>query len=273
MQQLQFNGLQPLRIGSLLVGSVQKIGPFEVDIHSIDDATREFYEQLGVAQEQTSDALMKGPSLPFPLSIQEQHANQSPQTVSYPELPFGLGEAEGDEAGSCRPKLMPQPPRRDVKRLLDLNGLQLRYSARFTNDPERQVVITFFPADDGISVMEVGAGMNNGAKFLSKARVRKGNGREYYHYEEFVPGAQVTFHSHKLTITGMDEFTRKWLSDADFRTSQLYALEAASRHALQMLTTRCRFFFHARVGTWPARWWGSSRRGSRSSRAAAWWRM
>lgn len=74
-----------------MVGSVQKIGPFELDIHSIDDATREFYEQLGVEQEQTSDALMKGPSLPFPLSIQELHANQSHQAVNYPELPFGLG--------------------------------------------------------------------------------------------------------------------------------------------------------------------------------------
>ena len=149
-----------------------------------------------------------------------------------------------------------------------------RYSAKFTDDPERQVVITFFPADDGISVMEVGAGMNNGAKFLSKARVRKGSDREYYHYEDFVPGAQVVFHSHKLTVTGMDEFTRKWLSDADFRTSQLYALEyaleAASRHALHTFTARCRFVFHARVGTLPARWWGSSRRGSRSSGAAAW---
>jgi hypothetical protein len=108
-----------------------------------------------------ADALMKGPTLPFPLSIQELHANQSPQAVDYPQLPFGLGEAEGDDASSVRcaaalprsrlarrhcrpasvcvclfprahdarlrPKLMPQAPRRDVKRLLDLNGLQLRY--------------------------------------------------------------------------------------------------------------------------------------------------
>jgi hypothetical protein len=46
---------------------------------------------------------------------------------------------------SRRPKLVPQAPRRDVKRLLDLNGLQLRYSAYFTEDPNRCVVITYFP--------------------------------------------------------------------------------------------------------------------------------
>ena len=71
-------------------------------------------------------------------------------------------------------------------------------SAHFTDDTNRNVVITYvhprgpiscagcpphrvcryYPADDGISVMEVGAGMSNGAKFLSKARVRKGTGRE-----------------------------------------------------------------------------------------------
>ena len=55
---------------------------------------------------------------------------------------------------------------------------QLRYSAHFTDDPSRNVVITYFPADDNISVMEVGGGAGNGAKFLSKARVRKGTGRE-----------------------------------------------------------------------------------------------
>ena len=36
----------------------------------------------------------------------------------------------------------------------------------------------YYPADDNISVMEVGGGMSNGAKFLSKCRVRKGLGRE-----------------------------------------------------------------------------------------------
>ena len=55
---------------------------------------------------------------------------------------------------------------------------QLRYSAHFTDDPSRNVVITYFPADDNISVMEVGGGAGNGAKCRSKARVRKGTGRE-----------------------------------------------------------------------------------------------
>jgi hypothetical protein len=36
----------------------------------------------------------------------------------------------------------------------------------------------YYPADDNISVMEVGSGMSNGAKFLSKSRVRKGVSRE-----------------------------------------------------------------------------------------------
>jgi hypothetical protein len=34
---------------------------------------------------------------------------------------------------------------------------------------------------------------------------------------------QVIFHSHKFTVTGMDEFTRKWLHDSEFRVSQQYA--------------------------------------------------
>jgi hypothetical protein len=112
-----------------------------------------------------------------------------------------------------RPKLMPQPPRKDVKRLLDLNGLQLRYrrvqcgsldvwnfliclqrAFYRRSEPQRGHHVRlppdcllvssltrcarYYPADDGISVMEMGAGMSNGAKFLSKARVRKGTGRE-----------------------------------------------------------------------------------------------
>ena len=126
MQQLQYAGQQPLKLGSLLVGrpnthvfsttafqfsiharagTVQKIGPFDIEIHSIDDATREFFERLGCAQEQTSDALLRGPSLPFPLSIQELHAQHAPRAINYPELPFGLGEAEGDDAGTSVPKV------------------------------------------------------------------------------------------------------------------------------------------------------------------------
>ncbi len=88
-----------------LAGTIQKIGPFDIEIHSIDDATREFFERLGCAQEQTSDALLRGPSLPFPLSIQELHAQHVPRAINYPELPFGLGEAEGDDAGTSVPKV------------------------------------------------------------------------------------------------------------------------------------------------------------------------
>jgi hypothetical protein len=111
---------------------------------------------------------------------------------------------------SSRSKLMPQAPRRDVKRLLDLNGLQLRYrcvcsvffyslddapAARILprspaatwlsrSPPSNRtsyLIVTsprYFPADDNISVIEVGGGISNGAKFLSKSRVRKGTGRE-----------------------------------------------------------------------------------------------
>ena len=46
----QYSGRQPLSIGNLLVGTLQKVGPFEVDIHSIDDATRQYFDRLGVAQ-------------------------------------------------------------------------------------------------------------------------------------------------------------------------------------------------------------------------------
>jgi hypothetical protein len=75
LKQLQHSARQPLRIGDLLVGTTQKIGAFQgncppttiiveldytppygplimfaVDIHSIDDATREFFESMGVSQ-------------------------------------------------------------------------------------------------------------------------------------------------------------------------------------------------------------------------------
>ncbi len=29
------------------MGTVQKVGPFEIEINSIDDATREFFERFG----------------------------------------------------------------------------------------------------------------------------------------------------------------------------------------------------------------------------------
>jgi hypothetical protein len=90
----------------------------------------------------------------------------------------GLGTQE-DSFGSVL-YLVPKPPAKNVMKMLQNEKKRLRFRARFTSpkdaaDEQRRFIITYFTADDTISVYE--ESINNSGrwsgKFLERGRILK----------------------------------------------------------------------------------------------------
>ena len=94
-----------------------------------------------------------------------------------------LQHAETDEHEKCGRSvlyLVPKPPAKNVMKMLQNEKKRLRFRARFTDpkdaaDEQRRFIITYFTADDTISVYE--ESINNSGrwsgKFLERGRVLK----------------------------------------------------------------------------------------------------
>ena len=72
--------------------------------------------------------------------------------------------------------LEPKAPRKDLSKMVANQGVVLRFSAELVNEPNRSFVVSFFCADDTVSVTER-AGRNSGyqtGKFLDRTQVLAG---------------------------------------------------------------------------------------------------
>jgi hypothetical protein len=149
-------------------------------------------------------------------------------TVPIPRLPTppsnGLG-AEEDSIQNCK-MLRPKPMYRDMAKYKKYAGKVMRFTARWDSErPEensRSFIISYYPADDTVSIWETsGDGRNTGmasGKFLERMKLVKpgtsGSKLKYYLKSDFFVGASVTAQSRKFVLTTMDEFTAR-LMDAD----------------------------------------------------------
>lgn len=134
----------------------------------------------------------------------------------------GIGTQE-DSFGSVL-YLVPKPPAKDTMKMLQNEKKRLRFRAKLSDpkdpaDEERRFIMTYFMADDTISVYEEtinNAGRWSG-KFLERGRILKPDPVRgaaavvYYGIEDFAVGNEMVFNSHKFKIIQIDEFTRKVL--------------------------------------------------------------
>eukprot|EP00802_Teleaulax_amphioxeia_P006856 Tamp_06861.p1 GENE.Tamp_06861~~Tamp_06861.p1 ORF type:complete len:769 (+),score=184.16 Tamp_06861:264-2309(+) len=152
----------------------------------------------------------------------------SEPSVPIPRLPTppsnGLG-AEDDSIQNCK-MLRPKPMYRDMAKYKKYAGKVMRFTARWDSErPEetsRSFIISFFPADDTVSIWETsGDGRNTGmasGKFLERMKLYKpgtsGTKLKYYVQSDFTVGATVVAQGRKFVLTSMDEFTAR-LMDSD----------------------------------------------------------
>ncbi|KAF7653715.1 hypothetical protein LDENG_00079090 [Lucifuga dentata] len=131
----------------------------------------------------------------------------------------GFGSLE-DSLQNCL-SLIPEPPKKDVIKLLENDHKVLRYSARLESqkpeDEGRRFILSYFLANDMISIFEKPS-RNSGiipGKFLEKTRVPKPGSTvenaEFYSPADFAIGATVEVFGHRFVLTDADHYVLKYL--------------------------------------------------------------
>jgi EF-hand domain-containing protein 1 len=116
-------------------------------------------------------------------------------------------------------RLLPEKPKRDLFKYVDNDKTVLRYIARFNTlvpeDIDRKFIISFFLADDSISIFEP-AQKNSGiieGKFLERRKYKNvNNNNEFITPTDMPVGGSVKINGYNFHIESCDEYTSKWLA-------------------------------------------------------------
>lgn len=95
--------------------------------------------------------------------------------------------------------------------MLDYDRKILRFAANLDStrpeDKDRIFILSFFMADDTISIYETpqrNSGITGG-KFLERRRVQKPNSKDFYEAKDFVVGAVINVYSRQFILHDADE--------------------------------------------------------------------
>jgi hypothetical protein len=129
----------------------------------------------------------------------------------------GFGDEE-DSLGYVF-KLQPEKPKRDFFKYVDNDKTVLRYIARFNTlvpeDVDRRLIVSFFLADDSISIYEP-AQKNSGimeGKFLERRKYKNvDKNNEFITPTDMPIGGDVKINGYSFHIESCDEFTKKFLN-------------------------------------------------------------
>eukprot|EP01135_Chromosphaera_perkinsii_P012113 Nk52_evm51s2579 gene=Nk52_evmTU51s2579 len=186
---------------NLVIGGVINVYGRHIILCDMDDFTRNYYNsKYGLTNFEPIDTAGRAPE---------------PRVIEFPEY-NGFG-SEQDSLGSCI-SLIPKPPKKDFKKLMEMDNMVLRFSARFdTNKPidaDRRFIIYFYLADDQVLVYEPPLRNSGiiGGKFMEKMRCKNPDrGDEYYSASDFYVGGRVTFQKHHFIILEGDEYALKYM--------------------------------------------------------------
>lgn len=127
----------------------------------------------------------------------------------------GFGSEE-DSLGSFL-YLMPKVPKRNFKKLMENDGINLRFLAKFVNpapeDLERLFIITYYMADDTLGIFEKFQRNSGfiGGKFLERSRVKNPDTKEYYKAEDFQVSNRLNINRQIFELIEVDKFTENFM--------------------------------------------------------------
>ncbi|KAK8885916.1 EF-hand domain-containing protein 1 [Tritrichomonas musculus] len=152
-------------------------------------------------------------------------------TTSQQPPPYNGWGDEEDSLGYCY-SLHPQPPKKDIAKLLNNQGEILRFAAKFIKptpqDVGREFVIAYYLADDQVAVFEKprrNSGFREG-KFIQKSKLKNPATGTYFKASDFRVGEVVTINCYSFIITNADEFAYRTMeANADnFPQSDLFEI-------------------------------------------------
>jgi hypothetical protein len=131
--------------------------------------------------------------------------------------------------------LMPKVPKADFKKLIELDGVNLRFLAKFKSsgapsskgntgvisqygggskvDANRRFIVTYYLANDTFQVFEKFERNSGfvGGKFLERDRVKNPTNGEWYRAKDFFLGASIIVNKFEFEILDCDEYTAKFM--------------------------------------------------------------
>eukprot|EP01006_Ploeotia_vitrea_P053971 TRINITY_DN67834_c7_g14_i1.p1 TRINITY_DN67834_c7_g14~~TRINITY_DN67834_c7_g14_i1.p1 ORF type:complete len:759 (-),score=100.08 TRINITY_DN67834_c7_g14_i1:1110-3386(-) len=183
----------------LLIGEYLNVYGRVFLIYDCDSWTKEFLgAKYGIVDFAPIDISQPGP----------------PKVQTEPPPYNGFGDEE-DSLGSWK-YLVTKPPKKDVKKFLENSNKVLKFQLRLiggdTSNAVRRFVLTYFLADDTLSIFEP-AQRNSGiigGKFLNRQKVKKMSPEgvptgEYITPSDLFVGAKTTINTHQFQIYGTDE--------------------------------------------------------------------
>ncbi|XP_076613252.1 EF-hand domain-containing protein 1 [Chaetodon auriga] len=175
-------------------------------LYDCDGFTKEYYQQ------NHPDMEMEPIEVPKKTDVLYERKKEVP--------PYnGFGSLE-DSLQNCL-SLIPEPPKKNLQKMLENSDIVLRYAARLDSqnphDEGRQFILSYFLSNDMISIFEKPTRNSGiiGGRFLEKTRVPKPGSTvdnpEFYSPADFAIGATVEVFSHRFVLTNADRYVLTYL--------------------------------------------------------------
>lgn len=195
--RLQYVSEKDLRVG----GTLNVYGR-ELLLCGADQFTKDWYlEHYGLGPEAFRSINMSDPVDP-------------PLRMAVPP-PTGFGSDE-DSLGSFL-YLVPKQPKTDQKKLHEMDGVLLRFSAKLGQpawvDRDRKFILTFYLANDTMQIFESferNAGFVAG-KFADRQRYKNERTGEWFHPRDLFVGGTIEVNKTQFAILEADEYTKKFM--------------------------------------------------------------
>eukprot|EP00455_Lapot_gusevi_P014176 TRINITY_DN1701_c0_g3_i4.p1 TRINITY_DN1701_c0_g3~~TRINITY_DN1701_c0_g3_i4.p1 ORF type:complete len:543 (+),score=175.15 TRINITY_DN1701_c0_g3_i4:61-1689(+) len=195
------------------VGSTINVYGRQFFIYSCDEFTKSYYAEVhGLGSDEFAETKVD----PTPAR------SEAPRVEPPPHNGFGTEE---DSLGSVL-HLVPKAPKKNIKKIMEDDSKILRFLARFeTNkleDVERRFIITYFMADDTLSIYEKQQRNSGflGGKFLERSRVRNPETTQFYQVSDMGVGNILVINKHRFVLMEADEYTRKLLESLQEEAKQ-----------------------------------------------------
>ena len=193
----------------LRVGGYVRVYKRDFFIYAADEFTKSWYvEKKGMRESDFT-----------PIDVSEpEHAPPAHRIPPHEGLAIG---SEEDSLQNCI-SLIPKAPRKCIEKQFAYDKCVLQFRARLVPvegsdrnvsefDASRRFVVSYYVADDTLSIFERASKDSFSSKFLERAKVKK-TADAHYDVQDMFVGSKLVIHSRAFELEDADEYTAAFLA-------------------------------------------------------------